>query len=59
METPSVAPVLMELIKTLPPPGARWPTEQRVYWLDAARNILRLIYPDPLAAQGEDERVAP
>jgi len=40
-------PFFRGLLDTLPDPGADWPRAQREQWLETARNIFALIYPDP------------
>jgi hypothetical protein len=39
-------PFFRGLLDTLPEPGTPWPPDQRERWLETARNIFFLLYPD-------------
>jgi hypothetical protein len=39
-------PVMRELVKLLPPPGANWPVEERARWLHAFSAACRLVFKD-------------
>jgi len=40
-------PLIVGLVKRLPPAGAVWPDSERERWLAAAAAVLSLIYDDP------------
>ncbi len=49
-------PVIQALFDMLPPAGSSWPREDRQRWLEAARAILTLLYPErdePLQMRGQ------
>lgn len=37
-------PIILELLRMLPPAGSSWPVERREVWLTAAECALRLAY---------------
>jgi hypothetical protein len=49
MDVDRMPAVMREIVAMLPPPGTKWPIEERIRWLQAFEAVSRLIFKDDAA----------
>lgn len=52
-------PFVVGLLETLPQPNTEWPHDKREEWLNAAKQIFKLIYKEKLQTRDQNTHLAP